>query len=192
MFKIAVLISGSGTTLDSIIRDAAKDSVYEVALVISDRICPGIQYARKHHIPHVIIQRNELMSDLILKEVQSMDLVVLAGFLSILEGKVLDVMKDRIINLHPSLLPSFGGKGMYGMRVHEAVFRSGMRISGCTVHYVNEIIDGGSMILKRIVGLKDAKSPEDVRKKVTAVEKGALIDAIRLIVMEETVNESIG
>ena len=190
MFKIAVLISGAGTTLKSILDDAEKDGAYEVGLVLCDRRCGGIEYAQEKQIPYKILERNSILSDRILEEVKSYDLVVLAGFLSILEGKILQVMKNRIINLHPSLLPSFGGRGMYGIHVHEAVYKSGMPISGCTVHYVDEKVDGGSFILKRIIGIRDAKNPEEIQSLVSSIEKGALTDAIRLLAKGEDVYES--
>ncbi len=190
MFKIAVLISGTGTTLSSILRDAEKDELYDVSLVIADRNCSGLDYAKERGIPYLVMERSSSLSDDILGRVRDFDLVVLAGFLSILEGKILKEMENRIINLHPSLLPKFGGRGMYGLNVHKAVHESGMPISGCTVHYVNEIIDGGAYILKRIIGIKKAEGPEDIMHQVSLIEKGALIDAIRLIAKEEKTNES--
>lgn len=190
MFKIAVLISGTGTTLSSILTDAKKDDLYEVALVIADRSCRGIDIAREQGVPYLIMERSSSLSDEILHSVRDYDLVVLAGFLSILEGKILKDMENRIINLHPSLLPKFGGRGMYGLNVHKAVHESKMPISGCTVHYVSEIIDGGAYILKRIIGIKKAEGPEDIMHMVSEIEKGALIDAIRLIAKEEKTYES--
>lgn len=190
MFKVAVLISGTGTTLHSILKDAAKDELYEVALVIADRNCSGINYVKEYGIPYLILERNLSLSDEILSHVQDFDLVVLAGFLSILEGNILKVMENKVINLHPSLLPKFGGRGMYGLNVHKAVYESKMPISGCTVHYVNDVIDGGGYILKRIIGIKKAEGPEEIMHLVSEIEKGALIDAIRLIAKEEKIDES--
>lgn len=190
MFKIAVLISGTGTTLQSILTDAKRDGLYEVALVIADRSCQGINFAKESGVPYFIMDRTASLSDEILSKVRDLDLVVLAGFLSILEGKILKDMENRVINLHPSLLPKFGGRGMYGLKVHKAVYASRMPISGCTVHYVNEIVDGGGYILKRIIGIKKAEGPEEIMHLVSEIEKGALIDAIRLIAKEENVNES--
>ena len=190
MFKIAVLISGTGTTLHSILKDAARDDLYEVALVIADRSCSGLNFAKESGIPFLIMERNASLSDDILERVQELDLVVLAGFLSILDGRILKVMENKVINLHPSLLPEFGGRGMYGLNVHKAVFESGMPISGCTVHYVNEIIDGGGYILKRIIGIRNAEGPEEIMHLVSEIEKGALIDAIRLIAKEDKNYES--
>lgn len=185
MFKVAVLISGTGTTLKAILDDALRDNLYEIALVIADREAGGLKYAKEKGIPYIILSRDTLLSENIHLLVKDMDLVVLAGFLSILEGPILKDLKGKIINLHPSLLPKFGGKGMYGSKVHQAVFDSQMTISGCTVHYVTNKIDGGGFILQRIVGIRDLKSAKEVAEKVTSVEKGALIDAIRLIAKEE-------
>lgn len=190
MLKIAVLISGAGTTLKAILEDSLKSDLYEVSLVISDRTCKGLDYAREKGIRTLTLKRDNSLSSDILKETGSTDLLVLAGFLSILDGEILTIMKNRIINLHPSLLPRFGGRGMYGQKVHEAVYESRMPITGCTVHYVNEVIDGGTFILQRIVGIKESKGPEDIGKKVSEIEKGALIDAIRLIAREDKEHES--
>lgn len=185
MFKVAVLISGAGTTLKAIIDDSLRDHLYEVALVIADREASGLKFAKAQGIPYIILSRDTLLSENIHLLVKDMDLVVLAGFLSILEGPILSDLKGKIINLHPSLLPRFGGKGMYGAKVHQAVFDSQMQISGCTVHYVTDKVDGGGFILQRIVGIRDLKSAKEVAEKVTSIEKGALIDAIRLIAKEE-------
>ncbi|HBW14446.1 MAG TPA: phosphoribosylglycinamide formyltransferase [Proteiniclasticum sp.] len=191
MFQVAVLISGKGSTLEAILKDQKRDSLYEVSLVLADRPCEGLRYAEMEGIRTKILPRDQNLSGRILEEVCAFDLVVLAGFLSILEGPVLTQMSSRIINLHPSLLPKFGGKGMYGMRVHEKVLESKLPISGCTVHYVSEVVDGGSILLQRIVGIRECHTSDDVMKKVSAVEKGALIDAIRLLAKEERINESV-
>lgn len=191
MFQVAVLISGKGSTLEAILKDQKRDSLYEVSLVLADRPCEGLRYAEMEGIRTKVLPRNQNLSERILEEVCDFDLVVLAGFLSILEGPILTQMSSRIINLHPSLLPKFGGKGMYGMRVHEKVLESKLPISGCTVHYVSEVVDGGSILLQRIVGIRECHTSDDVMKKVSAVEKGALIDAIRLLAKEERINESV-
>lgn len=191
MFQVAVLISGKGSTLEAILKDQKRDSLYEVSLVLADRPCEGLRYAEMEGIRTKALPRDQNLSERILEEVCDFDLVVLAGFLSILEGPVLTQMSSRIINLHPSLLPKFGGKGMYGMRVHEKVLESKLPISGCTVHYVSEVVDGGSILLQRIVGIRECHTSDDVMKKVSAVEKGALIDAIRLLAKEERIHESV-
>lgn len=191
MFQVAVLISGKGSTLEAILKDQKKDALYEVSLVLADRPCEGLRYAEMERIRTRVLPRDRELSRRILEEVSSFDLVVLAGFLSILEEPVVTKMSNKIINLHPSLLPKFGGKGMYGMRVHEKVLESKLPISGCTVHYVSEVVDGGSILLQRIVGIRDCLTSDEVMKKVSAVEKGALIDAIRLLAKEELIHESV-
>lgn len=191
MFQVAVLISGKGSTLEAILKDQKKDSLYEVSLVLADRSCEGLRHAEMEGIRTRVLSRDQDLSRRILEEVSAFDLVVLAGFLSILEEPVVTEMSNKIINLHPSLLPKFGGKGMYGMRVHEKVLASKLPISGCTVHYVSEVVDGGSILLQRIVGIRDCHTSDEVMKKVSAVEKGALIDAIRLLAKEELIHESV-
>ncbi|WP_313127456.1 formyltransferase family protein [Proteiniclasticum ruminis] len=191
MFQVAVLISGKGSTLEAILKDQKKDALYEVSLVLADRPCEGLRHAEMEGIRTRVLPRDRELSRRILEEVSSFDLVVLAGFLSILEEPVVTGMSNKIINLHPSLLPKFGGKGMYGMRVHEKVLESKLPISGCTVHYVSEVVDGGSILLQRIVGIRDCLTSDEVMKKVSAVEKGALIDAIRLLAKEELIHESV-
>jgi phosphoribosylglycinamide formyltransferase-1 len=191
MFQVAVLISGKGSTLEAILKDQKKDALYEVSLVLADRPCEGLRHAEMEGIRTRVLPRDRELSRRILEEVSSFDLVVLAGFLSILEEPVVTEMSNKIINLHPSLLPKFGGKGMYGMRVHEKVLESKLPISGCTVHYVSEVVDGGSILLQRIVGIRDCLTSDEVMKKVSAVEKGALIDAIRLLAKEELIHESV-
>lgn len=191
MFQVAVLISGKGSTLEAILKDQKKDALYEVSLVLADRPCEGLRHAEMEGIRTRVLPRDRELSRRILEEVSSFDLVVLAGFLSILEEPVVTEMSNKIINLHPSLLPKFGGKGMYGRRVHEKVLESKLPISGCTVHYVSEVVDGGSILLQRIVGIRDCLTSDEVMKKVSAVEKGVLIDAIRLLAKEELIHESV-
>lgn len=184
MFRIAVLVSGTGTTLEAILKDAQDHEDYEVALVIGDRPCMALEKAKERGYNTLLLSRDVSLSHRVKEACAHVDLVVLAGFLSILEGDLLQAKEEKIINLHPSLLPQFGGKGMYGFKVHEKVFESGQPFSGCTVHYVNDVVDGGSFLLKRMISIEDCRSPEDVMKKVAAVEKGALLDAIHLLVKE--------
>jgi len=122
MYRIAVLISGTGSNLKSLIEDSKAAGLYEIAIVIADRNAKGINHASENSIPFLVLDRKDpLLSDKVLDAVKGTDLVVLAGFLSILKGQILKEYKDRIINIHPSLLPQFGGEGMYGLKVHEAV-----------------------------------------------------------------------
>jgi len=153
--------------------------------VIADRNAKGINHAAENSIPFLVLDRKDpLLSDKVLEAVKGTDLVVLAGFLSILKGQVLREYKDRIINIHPSLLPQFGGEGMYGLKVHEAVLKSGKLISGCTVHYVNEDVDAGRLILQSIVSTEGAITPEELQQRVLGKEHDTLTTAVRMLAME--------
>lgn len=185
MYRIAVLISGTGSNLKSLIEDSKATGLYEIAIVIADRNAKGINHASENSIPFLVLDRKDpLLSDKVLDAVNGTDLVVLAGFLSILKGQILKDYKDRIINIHPSLLPQFGGEGMYGLKVHEAVLKSGKLISGCTVHYVNEDVDAGRLILQSIVSTEGATTPEELQARVLGKEHDTLTTAVRMLAME--------
>ncbi|MBP1920339.1 phosphoribosylglycinamide formyltransferase [Youngiibacter multivorans] len=185
MYRIAVLISGTGSNLLSLIEDSKATGLYEIAIVVADRDAKGINHASENSIPYLVLDRKDpLLSDKVLEAVKGTDLVVLAGFLSILKGQILKEYKDRIINIHPSLLPQFGGEGMYGLKVHEAVLKSGKLISGCTVHYVNEDVDAGRLILQSIVSTEGATTPEELQARVLGKEHDTLTTAVRMLAME--------
>jgi phosphoribosylglycinamide formyltransferase-1 len=185
MYRIAVLISGTGSNLLSLIEDSKATGLYEIAIVVADRHAKGINHAAENSIPYLVLDRKDpFLSDKVLEAVKGTDLVVLAGFLSILKGQILKEYKDRIINIHPSLLPQFGGEGMYGLKVHEAVLKSGKLISGCTVHYVNEDVDAGRLILQSIVSTEGANTPEELQQRVLGKEHDTLTTAVRMLAME--------
>lgn len=188
MYRIAVLISGTGSNLRSLIDDSKATGLYEIAIVIADRNAKGINHAVENSIPFLVLDRKAPdLSDKVLEAVKGCDLVVLAGFLSILKGQILKDYRDRIINIHPSLLPQFGGAGMYGLKVHEAVLKSGKLISGCTVHYVNEDVDAGRLILQSIVSTEGAKTPEELQTRVLGKEHDTLTTAVRMLAMEGSI-----
>src|SRR5664280_2517569 len=156
MLNIAVLVSGGGTNLQALIDAIDKGGINgRITAVISNR--PGayaLERAEKSGIPIRVIERKNFESsdafDMALLEAlraAGAELIVLAGFLSILGAAVTDEYKNRIINVHPSLIPSFCGDGYYGLRVHEAALKYGVRVTGATVHFVNDIVDGGAIIL---------------------------------------------
>lgn len=185
MYRIAVLISGTGSNLKSLIEDSKATGLYEIAIVIADRNAKGINHAIENSIPYLVLDRKaQDLSDKVLEAVKGCDLVVLAGFLSILKGQILKEYRDRIINIHPSLLPQFGGEGMYGLKVHEAVLKSGKLISGCTVHYVNEDVDAGRLILQSIVSTEGARTPEELQQRVLGKEHDTLTTAVRMLAIE--------
>ncbi|MCX7885599.1 MAG: phosphoribosylglycinamide formyltransferase [Caloramator sp.] len=186
MLKIAVLISGGGSNLQSII-DAVenKEILCSIECVISDREAFGIKWAKEHKIKTFILDRKiygDTLSDEILKIVEGrVDLIVLAGYLSILKGDILKKFKNRIINIHPSLIPSFCGPNMYGIKVHEAAIEYGVKVSGCTVHFVDEGTDTGPIILQRTVEVYPNDDAKTLQQRILTQEHRAIIDAIDLI-----------
>lgn len=187
MFKIAVLVSGGGTNLQSII-DAVKvgelDCKIEMVISSKDGVY-ALERAKKAGIDTYVVSKKEYgenQSNRILELTEGkVDLIVLAGYLSILDGKILDKFKNRIINIHPSLIPSFCGPKMYGLHVHEAAIKKGVKVSGCTVHFVNNEVDGGAIILQEAVPVYFEDSAEDLQKRILVKEHLLLPKAIKLI-----------
>ena len=174
--RIAVLVSGGGTNLQALIDAQASGIISsgEIALVISNK--PGVfalQRAAAAGIPSAVVTKKECGSASAfeekltsLLEENRIDLIVLAGFLSILSEGFTGRYPHRIINVHPSLIPSFCGAGYYGLKVHEAALRKGVKVTGATVHFVNEIPDGGEIILQKAVRVHDGDTPEKLQKRV--------------------------
>ena len=184
MLKVAVLVSGGGSNLQSIL-DYEQDS-FKVEMVIGSKDgIYGLERAKNAGVPSYVVSRKEygvVVSNIILELTKGkVDLIVLAGYLSILDGEILKVFKDRIVNIHPSLIPSFCGDKMYGMHVHNAVRASGVRFTGCTVHFVNEEVDGGAIILQEAVPVYFEDTAEDIQKRVLVEEHKMLPRAIDLI-----------
>ncbi len=184
MLKVAVLVSGGGSNLQSIL-DYEQDS-FKVEMVIGSKDgIYGLERAKNAGVTSYVVSRKEYgdeVSNKILELTKGkVDLIVLAGYLSILDGEILKVFKDRIVNIHPSLIPSFCGDKMYGMHVHNAVRASGVRFTGCTVHFVNEEVDGGAIILQEAVPVYFEDTAEDIQKRVLVEEHKMLPRAIDLI-----------
>ena len=187
MFKIAVLVSGGGTDLQSII-DAVENKEIDckIEMVISSKEgVYSLERAKKHGIESHVITKKEYkdkQSDKILSLVDGkVDLIVLAGYLSILDGEILEKFKNRIINIHPSLIPSFCGPNMYGLKVHEAAIKKGVRFSGCSVHFVNNEVDGGAIILQEAVPVYFEDTPETLQARILEKEHIILPKAVKLI-----------
>lgn len=187
MFKIAVLVSGGGTDLQSII-DAVESKKLDVKIemVIGSRDnIYALERAKKHNIDTFVVSRKEYgeeASNKILELTKGkVDLIVLAGFLAILDGEILKEFDNKIINIHPSLIPSFCGPGMYGLKVHEAVIKSGVKFSGCTVHFVNSEVDGGAILLQNAVPVYFEDDAETLQKRILEKEHIILPKAIKLI-----------
>lgn len=179
--KVAVLISGGGTNLQAIIdRSAAGELPHvELALVVSSRKnAGGLDRADRAGIRHVYIGKENFEQDLIkLLDEHEIDIIVLAGFLKILSSDFVSRYQDRIINVHPSLIPSFCGDGFYGLRVHEAALSYGVKVTGATVHFVNEVTDGGKIIAQRAVDVKDGDTPEILQRRVMEEAEWKLLPA---------------
>lgn len=187
MFKIAVLVSGSGTDLQSII-DAIESGYLNVKIeaVISDKEdAYGIKRAERHGIKTYIFDRKTYgseISDKILETLSGkVDLIVLAGWLSILKGKLIEEFREKIINIHPSLIPAFCGNGMYGIKVHQSAIDYGVKISGCTVHFVDGGTDTGPIIMQRAVPVYHYDTAETLQKRVLEYEHVVLPESIKLI-----------
>ena len=174
--RIAVLVSGGGTNLQALI-DAERSGIIksgEIVLVVSSKKSAyALQRAADAGIEAVVVTKKECGSvedynrrlAQVLDE-HGIDLIVMAGFLSVLSREFTEHYPDRIINVHPSLIPSFCGDGMYGLRVHEAALEYGVKVTGATVHYVNEITDGGRIIIQRAVEVQDGDTPETLQRRV--------------------------
>jgi phosphoribosylglycinamide formyltransferase len=179
--KVAVLISGGGTNLQAIIDRLAAGELphVELALVVSSRKnAGGLDRADRAGIKHVYIGKENFEEELIkLLDEHEIDIIVLAGFLKILSSDFVSRYPDRIINVHPSLIPSFCGDGFYGLRVHEAALSYGVKVTGATVHFVNEVTDGGKIIAQRAVDVKDGDTPEILQRRVMEEAEWKLLPA---------------
>ncbi|WP_304194449.1 phosphoribosylglycinamide formyltransferase [Peptostreptococcus stomatis] len=178
MKNIAVLVSGGGTNLQSIIDAVEAGRINgQIKLVISNKEgAYGLERAENHNIRAVFEKDEQAIID-IMKESQ-IDLVVLAGFLKILGPNFTKAFENRIINIHPSLIPSFCGKGYYGLRVHEAAVEYGVKVSGATVHFVDENADTGPIIRQETVEVLPEDSPEDLQQRVLKIEHRILSQVV--------------
>jgi phosphoribosylglycinamide formyltransferase-1 len=174
--RIAVLVSGGGTNLQALIDAQAVEKIVsgEISLVISNNTNAfALQRAANANIPTEIITKAQCGSQACFEEKikdaireYKIDLIVLAGFMSILSENFTKDYPERIINVHPSLIPSFCGKGFYGLRVHEEALAYGVKVTGATVHFVNEIPDGGRILLQKAVAIEEGDTPEILQKRV--------------------------
>ncbi len=185
--KIAVLVSGGGTNLQALINAQNKGVINSgrIELVISNNAnAYALERAKKAGIDSAVVLKkdcpsqvefeNKIISKL---EENSIDLIVLAGFMSILSESFTRRFNKRIINVHPSLIPSFCGKGFYGLKVHEAALEKGVKVTGATVHFVNEIPDGGEIILQKAVNIRDDDTPEILQKRVMRLAEWKILPA---------------
>ena len=184
--NVAVLVSGGGTNLQALI-DAQESGILhsgKIVLVISGNPdAYALTRAEKAGIPTAVASAKELgragAEERIIRllEAYEVDLIVLAGFMSILSKDFTSRYDHRIINVHPSLIPSFCGKGFYGLKVHEAALAYGVKVTGATVHYVNEIPDGGDIIMQKAVGVQEGDTPESLQKRVMSQAEWKILPA---------------
>jgi phosphoribosylglycinamide formyltransferase-1 len=186
--KIGVLVSGSGSNLQSIIDNINKGNINgKIVVVISNnKEAYGLERARKTNIPAVYINHKdyedyEKFNDAIIEELEKyhVELVVLAGYLKILSKKFIEKFSNKIINVHPSLIPSFCGKGYYGIKVHQAAIDYGVKISGATVHFVDEGADTGPIIIQEAVRVSPQDTAETLQQKILKIEHEILPLAIK-------------
>ncbi|WP_341653114.1 formyltransferase family protein [Blattabacterium cuenoti] len=184
MKKIAIFVSGKGTNMKHILQAIKNGKISHsmVNLVISDRWCKAIQYTLKENIS--VFSLIKTKKNFLSKEIDNIlvryipDMIVLSGFLSILDAEFCEKWLNKVINIHPSLLPKYGGKGMYGIKVHKKVIKNKEKISGATVHYVTKNVDLGDIIFQKTCIIDSGETPTSLSKKVSIIEKEILIQSI--------------
>ena len=197
--KIAVLVSGGGTNLQALINAEAKGVIKsgEIALVISNNPdAYALERAQRAGIETAVVLKKELGSaeafEQRIKDLLSehgIDLIILAGFMSILSENFTKAYPRRIINVHPSLIPSFCGKGFYGLHVHEAALAYGVKVTGATVHFVNEVPDGGEIIMQKAVAIRENDTPETLQKRVMRLAEWKILPASAEKVCAEIISD---
>lgn len=195
--KIAVLVSGGGTNLQALIDAQNRGEIVsgEISLVVSNNAnAYAIKRAEAASIPTVTVLKKECGSqeafeDAIINALEDngIDLIVLAGFMSILSERFTRRYDKRIINVHPSLIPSFCGQGFYGLHVHEAALEKGVKVTGATVHFVNEIPDGGEIIMQKAVSVREGDTPEKLQKRVMKMAEWKILPAATEKVCKEII-----
>ena len=196
--KVAVLVSGGGTNLGALIEAEKKGIVKSgaISLVISNKVgAYALERAKNAGIEALTVTKAECGSqdafeERLITELKSrgIELIVLAGFMAILSERFTRTFENRIINVHPSLIPSFCGKGFYGLRVHEAALEYGVKVTGATVHFVNEIPDGGKIILQKSVAIKKGDTPETLQRRVMEKAEWIILPKACELVARELLN----
>ncbi len=196
--RIAVLVSGGGTNLQALLDAQARGELPhgEITVVIASRDDAfALERARRAGVEAVVVARKgrkaETFERLLKEELlrHRIDLVVLAGFLCILSAEFIADYEGRILNVHPSLLPAFGGKGFYGLAVHEAALARGVKVTGATVHLVNEIPDGGEILLQRAVAVEEGDTPELLQRRVMEQAEWILLPRAAELMSEKIMRE---
>ncbi|MGN1318668.1 MAG: phosphoribosylglycinamide formyltransferase [Lachnospirales bacterium] len=195
MFKIGALVSGGGTNLQAIMDSIKKDNIpAEVVSVVSNKEgAYALERAKNNNIEAVVISKKNYESADLYEQAlidhfksRNVDLIVLAGFMVILTDKFVSAFENKIINIHPALIPSFCGEGYYGLHVHEAVLNAGVKITGATVHFVTKDCDAGPIIIQKAVEVLDNDTPEILQKRVMEEAEWKIYpEAIRLIALDK-------
>jgi len=188
LLSLAILVSGRGSNLRAILESPKLKELIKVKAIVGDKLyCPAFDIAKDFSIPVFSVGKKEgfiSFDDLKINlEKLGIDLIVLAGFLKLIPENFVKAFRNKIINIHPALLPSFGGSGMYGMNVHKAVFESSAQVSGATVHYVDETYDTGKIIAQKCVDISNVKSPEEIAERVLRIEHQLLPEVIEKIAL---------
>ncbi|MDD4366877.1 MAG: phosphoribosylglycinamide formyltransferase [Eubacteriales bacterium] len=186
--KISVMVSGGGTNFQALAESVKNGSIENaeiVRLITGSEKAFALQRAKALHIPSKVIKDTKDAAEILdlLKEAET-DLVVLAGYLKILDPEIINAYKKRIINIHPALLPKFGGRDMYGLNVHKSVINAGEKESGATVHYVDEGVDTGEIILQKKVPVMPGDTPEKLAARVLETEHEILPLAVKKVIAE--------
>lgn len=182
--KIAVFVSGRGSNLKAIILNPDLSDLVKVVAVLSDKSdCGAFQIAEEYGIKTIYTGKDagKINNDEITRELKTLgcELIVLAGYLKLIPDNLIENFENRIINIHPALLPGFGGKGMYGMNVHKAVFNSSAKVSGATVHLVDKTYDTGKIIAQKCIDISDVNSPEEIAERVLRIEHQILPEVVK-------------
>ena len=187
--RIAIFASGRGSNAEKILDYFSNNKTVEICLILTNRSkAKVLELAEKNNIPTLITSRDDFYhSDKITKSLAkyNTDLIVLAGFLWLIPNYLVKAYPNKIVNIHPALLPKYGGKGMYGMNVHKAVHNAGENETGITIHYVNEVYDEGEIIFQAACRLVDSDTPELIAKKVLALEHHHLPRVIEQLLKRE-------
>lgn len=194
MKKIVIFASGSGTNAENIALHFSKGLLAEVVCVFSNsENAKVLERAKKHNIPSEVFSKEDFSGDKVLQKLKNIqpDWIVLAGFLLKFPQNIIQSFPDKIINIHPALLPKFGGKGMYGMNVHRAVIENRELETGITIHYVNENYDEGNIIFQKSVPLLTDETPESVAAKVHELEQRYFPEIIEKLIHQDQIPKTI-
>jgi len=187
--RIAIFASGRGSNASKIIDYFEENSSVEVSVILTNRKdAKVLDLAQKHHIPQLITNKTEFYhSDKIIKDLAryNVDLIVLAGFLWLIPSYLVESYPDKILNIHPALLPKYGGKGMYGMNVHNAVHKAGENETGITIHYVNERYDDGAILFQAACKVEKTDTAQQIAEKVLALEHQHLPSVIEQLLRKD-------